>query len=196
MCWRLPSGMAKQSFLCTADRQCLVQAHMGRITMPIADYVTDLRGVADNALRVLHAFIDTAAEARLLSTTLVAMRLIQALSQVQHSGLMLILSCICMRQTACCTPLSTLQQRHACCPPRWWPSGAPNHSLPGHDIIISCHSLTAGRNAGAAPGADQACIRPPAFRHNFCIIPTSQLVQACYPDDDLLATLQGMTNLL
>ena len=56
---------------------------MGRIPMPIADYVTDLRGVSDNALRVLHALIDTAAEARLLSTALVAMRLVQALSQVR-----------------------------------------------------------------------------------------------------------------
>ena len=55
---------------------------MGRIPMPIADYVTDLRGVADNAMRVLYALIDTAAEARLLSTTLTAMRLIQAISQV------------------------------------------------------------------------------------------------------------------
>ena len=60
----------------------LLQAHMGRITMPIADYVTDLRGVADNAMRVLYALIDTAAEAKLLSTTLTAMRLIQAISQV------------------------------------------------------------------------------------------------------------------
>ena len=55
---------------------------MGREPAPISDYVTDLRGVLDNAVRVLQALIDLAADAGYLSTTLAAMSLVQGLTQV------------------------------------------------------------------------------------------------------------------
>ena len=57
---------------------------MGRQPAPISDYVTDLRGVLDNAVRVIQALIDLAADAGHLSTTLAAMSLVQGLSQVRH----------------------------------------------------------------------------------------------------------------
>ena len=55
---------------------------MAREAAPISDYVTDLRGVLDNAVRVMQALIDLAADAGYLSTTLVAMSLVQGLNQV------------------------------------------------------------------------------------------------------------------
>lgn len=57
---------------------------MGRQPAPISDYVTDLRGVLDNAVRVAQAVIDLAAHAGHLSTTLAAMALVQGLHQVRQ----------------------------------------------------------------------------------------------------------------
>lgn len=69
---------------------CAVQGHMAREAAPISDYVTDLRGVLDNTVRVLQALIDLAADAGFLSTALVTMSLVQALTQVASVNLILL----------------------------------------------------------------------------------------------------------
>lgn len=33
----------------------LLQAHLGRLPLPISDYVTDTKGALDNSLRILQA---------------------------------------------------------------------------------------------------------------------------------------------
>lgn len=62
-------------------RQC-AQAHMGRVELPITDYVGDTKSALDNSVRVLQAITDVAADAGWLGTTLAAVRLIQGLMQV------------------------------------------------------------------------------------------------------------------
>lgn len=57
----------------------LVQAHLGRVPLPISDYVTDTRSVLDNSLRIIQAMVDVCADAGWLDTTLAAMRLVQGL---------------------------------------------------------------------------------------------------------------------
>lgn len=64
-------------------RKRAVQAHMGRITPPISDYVTDTKSALDNSLRVLQAMTDAAADAGYLGTALAAMALVQSLMQVR-----------------------------------------------------------------------------------------------------------------
>lgn len=60
----------------------LTQAHMGRVDLPIADYVGDTKSALDNSARVLQAIADVSADAGWLATTLATMRLIQGLMQV------------------------------------------------------------------------------------------------------------------
>jgi len=60
----------------------LVQAHMGRLELPITDYVGDTKSALDNSVRILQAITDVAADAGWLGTTLASMRLIQGLMQV------------------------------------------------------------------------------------------------------------------
>ena len=55
----------------------LFQAHFARLALPIADYVTDTKGVLDNSLRLLQAMIDVAAEQGWLSNTLETIHLAQ-----------------------------------------------------------------------------------------------------------------------
>jgi activating signal cointegrator complex subunit 3 len=59
----------------------LLQAHLGRLPLPLADYLTDTRSVLDNSLRVLQAVVDLAADAGWLASALSAMSLAQGLMQ-------------------------------------------------------------------------------------------------------------------
>ncbi|EIE24813.1 Sec63-domain-containing protein [Coccomyxa subellipsoidea C-169] len=59
------------------------QAHMGRVAVPISDYVGDTKGALDNSVRVLQAITDLAADAGWLGTALSTMHLIQGLMQAR-----------------------------------------------------------------------------------------------------------------
>jgi Sec63 Brl domain len=61
---------------------CDEQAHMGRVPLPMSDYVTDTRSTLDNSVRILQAILDVAADVGLLRTLLSAAHLIQGLTQV------------------------------------------------------------------------------------------------------------------
>jgi preprotein translocase subunit Sec63 len=54
---------------------------MKRVKMPLADYVNDLKSVLDQALRILNAIVDVAADAGLLSVVLLAMETTQLIVQ-------------------------------------------------------------------------------------------------------------------
>ena len=55
---------------------------MGRLDLPITDYVGDTKSALDNSVRILQAITDVAADAGWLRTTLATMRIIQGLMQV------------------------------------------------------------------------------------------------------------------
>lgn len=55
---------------------------MGRVALPISDYVGDTKGALDNSVRILQAIVDLAADAGWLTTTLATMHLVQGLMQV------------------------------------------------------------------------------------------------------------------
>lgn len=59
----------------------LLQAHVSRAALPSSDYATDTRGALDQALRVLQAMVDIAADAGSLPNALGAMALCQSLCQ-------------------------------------------------------------------------------------------------------------------
>ncbi|KAL4422681.1 hypothetical protein ABPG75_008878 [Micractinium tetrahymenae] len=61
----------------------LLQAHLGRLALPISDYVTDTKGVLDNSLRILQSLVDISADAGWLDTALAAMALVQSLMQAR-----------------------------------------------------------------------------------------------------------------
>ena len=60
----------------------LIQAHLGRVDLPISDYVTDTKSVLDNSVRLCQALVDVAAEAGDLRGALGVMGLIQGCMQV------------------------------------------------------------------------------------------------------------------
>jgi len=66
-----------------AKTNLLLQAHFSRMAMPISDYYTDLKTVLDSAVRIFQAMVDIAAEKGLLSTSLQAMTLVQAMKQAR-----------------------------------------------------------------------------------------------------------------
>ncbi|CAL8464110.1 g3645 [Coccomyxa elongata] len=66
-----------------AKASLLLQAHMGRVAVPISDYVGDTKGALDNSVRVLQAITDLTADAGWLGTTLSTMHLIQGLMQAR-----------------------------------------------------------------------------------------------------------------
>ncbi|KAI3404130.2 mug81 [Candida oxycetoniae] len=59
----------------------LMQAFMSRVELPIADYAQDTVSVLDQALRILQAYIDAAAEMGYLQTVFVLVELMQCLKQ-------------------------------------------------------------------------------------------------------------------
>ncbi|PHH71146.1 hypothetical protein CDD80_5490 [Ophiocordyceps camponoti-rufipedis] len=56
----------------------LLQAHLSRLDLPVADYVGDQTSVLDQAVRILQAGVDVWAERGVLSGCLLGMRLMQA----------------------------------------------------------------------------------------------------------------------
>lgn len=59
----------------------LIQAHFSRIPMPISDYITDLKLVLDNTVRVLLFMIEVTMEKGILDTTINIVYLCQLLAQ-------------------------------------------------------------------------------------------------------------------
>lgn len=55
----------------------LLQAHFSHLPLPISDYVTDLKSVLDQAVRILQAMVDVAADSGYLFTALNSMHLLQ-----------------------------------------------------------------------------------------------------------------------
>jgi len=61
----------------------LLQAHFCRSALPMSDYLTDLKSVLDQAVRVLQAMVDIAADGGWLLTALGTMRLTQMVTQAR-----------------------------------------------------------------------------------------------------------------
>ncbi|GMH17017.1 hypothetical protein Nepgr_018858 [Nepenthes gracilis] len=59
----------------------LFQAHFSQLEMPIIDYVTDLKSILDQSIRILQAMIDICANSGWLSTTIACMHLLQMVMQ-------------------------------------------------------------------------------------------------------------------
>lgn len=59
----------------------LFQAHFSQVEMPISDYVTDLKSVLDQSIRIIQAMIDICANSGWLSSTVTCMRLLQMVMQ-------------------------------------------------------------------------------------------------------------------
>lgn len=59
----------------------LFQAHFSRVEMPISDYVTDLKSVLDQSIRIIQAMIDISANSGWLSSTMNCMHLLQMVMQ-------------------------------------------------------------------------------------------------------------------
>ncbi|CAL4929780.1 unnamed protein product [Urochloa decumbens] len=59
----------------------LFQAHFSRAELPISDYVTDLKSVLDQSIRIIQAMIDVCANSGWLSSALSCMHLLQMIIQ-------------------------------------------------------------------------------------------------------------------
>lgn len=59
----------------------LIQAYISRVELPIADYAQDTVSILDQALRILQAYIDAAAELGYLNTVLTFIELMQCIKQ-------------------------------------------------------------------------------------------------------------------
>lgn len=57
----------------------LLQAHFSHLKMPCSDYITDLKSVLDQSIRILQAMIDTCAEAGYL---VLCLRLVQIMQMI------------------------------------------------------------------------------------------------------------------
>lgn len=64
----------------------LFQAHLGRVPLPLSDYVTDTKLTLDNAIRLLQAMIDVAASQGFLHATLACIRTLQVPPPAPHRG--------------------------------------------------------------------------------------------------------------
>ncbi|KAK9116484.1 hypothetical protein Sjap_015431 [Stephania japonica] len=59
----------------------LFQAHFSQLEMPVTDYVTDLKSVLDQSIRIVQAMIDICANSGWLSSALICMHLLQMIMQ-------------------------------------------------------------------------------------------------------------------
>ncbi|XAR63795.1 DNA helicase [Bertholletia excelsa] len=76
---------------CMVDKNCLddphvkanllFQAHFSQLELPITDYVTDLKSVLDQSIRIIQAMIDICANSGWLSSAITCMRLLQMVVQ-------------------------------------------------------------------------------------------------------------------
>lgn len=62
----------------------LLQAHLGRVKLPIADFLTDTISVLDQSIRILQAMIEFAVERKMLATSLNIMSLVQCIKQARY----------------------------------------------------------------------------------------------------------------
>jgi activating signal cointegrator complex subunit 3 len=84
MAMELPWAVDKQAFDSPhVKANLLLQAYFARATLPMSDYVTDTRSVLEQALRVLQAMVDIAADGGWLQTTLGVMHLAQMVTQAR-----------------------------------------------------------------------------------------------------------------
>ncbi|XP_014472478.1 PREDICTED: activating signal cointegrator 1 complex subunit 3 [Dinoponera quadriceps] len=61
----------------------LLQSHFSRLPPPCSDYITDLKSVLDQAIRILQAMVDTVAERGWLTSTITTMYLFQMIVQAR-----------------------------------------------------------------------------------------------------------------
>lgn len=66
-----------------------IQAHFSRVELPVTDYVTDLKSVLDQSIRIIQAMIDLCANSGWLSSTITCMHLLQMVMQVGCSPIFL-----------------------------------------------------------------------------------------------------------
>ncbi|XP_052179855.1 DExH-box ATP-dependent RNA helicase DExH14 isoform X1 [Diospyros lotus] len=59
----------------------LFQAHFSQLELPITDYITDLKSVLDQSIRIIQAMIDICANSGWLSSTITCMHLLQMIMQ-------------------------------------------------------------------------------------------------------------------
>ncbi|XP_038724943.1 DExH-box ATP-dependent RNA helicase DExH14 isoform X2 [Tripterygium wilfordii] len=59
----------------------LFQAHFSQLELPISDYITDLKSVLDQSVRIIQAMIDICANSGWLSSTISSMHLLQMIMQ-------------------------------------------------------------------------------------------------------------------
>ncbi|CAK9312234.1 unnamed protein product [Citrullus colocynthis] len=59
----------------------LFQAHFSQLELPISDYITDLKSVLDQSIRIIQAMIDICANSGWLSSSITCMRLLQMVMQ-------------------------------------------------------------------------------------------------------------------
>ncbi|VAI08394.1 hypothetical protein VPH35_074051 [Triticum aestivum] len=59
----------------------LFQAHFSRAELPISDYITDLKSILDQSIRIIQAMIDVCANSGWLSSALTCMHLLQMIIQ-------------------------------------------------------------------------------------------------------------------
>ena len=59
-----------------------LQAHFSRAELPISDYITDLKSILDQSIRIIQAMIDVCANSGWLSSALTCMHLLQMIIQV------------------------------------------------------------------------------------------------------------------
>lgn len=70
-------------YVITCIRYNLVfQAHFSQLEMPVSDYVTDLKSVLDQSIRIIQAMIDISANSGWLSSARTCMHLLQMVMQV------------------------------------------------------------------------------------------------------------------
>ena len=50
--------------------ECALQAHFSRLELPISDYVTELKSVLDQSIRIIQAMIDVSANSGWLKSAL------------------------------------------------------------------------------------------------------------------------------
>lgn len=65
------------------------QAHFSQLELPISDYVTDLKSVLDQSIRIIQAMIDICANSGWLSSAITCMRLLQMIMQVSSVPIMM-----------------------------------------------------------------------------------------------------------
>lgn len=59
-----------------------LQAHFSQSELPVVDYVTDMKSVLDQSIRIIQAMIDVCANSGWLSSTLTCMHILQMVMQV------------------------------------------------------------------------------------------------------------------